>query len=102
MQRNNIWILLGLGALYLYVTSSGSGAGTPQGTAPSRVPVGVLPLASNGYFQGPAYLDTRIGLQVTPYYFPSGLIAFLLDGAGVQYDPATGQPLNSPFPPLTS
>ena len=102
MDRNNILILLGLGALWLYFSSSGSASTSSSGTPPARVPVGVLHIASNGYFQGPAYLDTRVGLQVTPYYFPSGLIAFLLDGAGVQYDPNTGQPLNSPFPPLTS
>lgn len=105
MDRNGIFVLLGIAA-FLYFqnqsSASSSSSSSSSGLPPTQVPIGVLPLASNGYFQGPAYTDSRIGLQVSPYYFPSGLIAFLADGAGVQYDPATGNPLNSPFPPLTS
>lgn len=94
-------VVLGVVGFLLYKNSPMAAANAVGGSAPPNVPIGILPLV-NGYFQGPNYQDSTVGLMVTPYYFPSGQIAYLMDGAGVQYDPATGHPLATPYPPLTS
>jgi hypothetical protein len=100
MNSKNFWLYL-IGGFFLLKWFSSSSSAATYTTAPATVPIGVLPLV-NGYFQGPAYNDSKIGMVITPYYFPNGAIAFLMDGAGVEYDFATGQPLQNPFPPLTA
>lgn len=102
MKDKTLWILLGIFGLLMFKNAhTAAAANAVGGTAPLNVPIGILPLV-NGFFQGPSYNDSSVGLVVTPYYFPSGQIAYLLDGAGVQYDPFTGNPLAKPYAPLTS